>query len=134
MNRRHLLLSQVPHIIDFDIDCNWLNCFGHRLFDSSWEILFTVWVKSLPRQDIAFPECLLCRTDGVEEMIRRNPTDALRLRLAEEGLPTTFLGDEYVHSLLLRVANVNLAELMDAMKMISVASSEEYSVPIVLLD
>ena len=121
MNRRDLLLDKERHAIDFAIESEWLHCYGYRLFDLSWEIDFSVWIVSWPKQDC-------------ELTPRRNPTEALRLRLEEEGLVTEFYGDEFVQSLVVRVPTVDLASLMDAMKAIAVGSPDEYSTPIVLLD
>jgi len=70
----------------------------------------------------------------MEEITRRNPTEALRLRLAEEGIVTTFLGDEFVQSLIGRVPTVNISHLMLSMKRIAAADAEQFSTPIVLLD
>ena len=121
MNRRQLLLSQEPHIIQFAIEANWLHCFGYRHFDLTWELTFTVWVTTSPQQDC-------------ELTTRRNPRGSLRVRLEDEGFPTDFFGDDFVQSLVGHVETVNLADLMETMQMISVARVEHYSLPIVLLD
>ena len=120
MNRRQLLLCRETHFIDFAMEADWLHCFGYRLFDLTWELTFTIWITTWPKQ-------------GMEETSRRNPTESLRLRLHEQaGLRTTFYGDEFVQSLIGRVPTGDLADLMNAMKQIAVASPEEYSTPIVL--
>ena len=121
MDRRQLLLGQWTHTINFSIEADWLHCFGLRLFDLTWQLNFSVWVTTWPKE-------------GIEQNTRRNPTEALRLRLADEGFLTTFFGDEFAQSLVERVPTVNLADLMEAMKMIAADSFDEYSVPIVLLD
>jgi len=121
MNRRQLLLSQQPHLIDFAIECDWLHGFGYRLFDLTWQLVFSVWITTWPKP------CM-------EELTRRNPTESLRLRLAEEGIQTTFYGDEFVQSLIGRVGTVNMSELMRSMKRVAAADAEQFSTPIVLLD
>ena len=78
MNRRDLLLGQSTHAIDFSIECEWLHCSGFRLFDLSWQLLFSVWIVTWPKENY-------------ELKTRRNPTDRLRLRLAEEGTPHRLL-------------------------------------------
>lgn len=121
MNRRDLLLDKERHAIDFVIESEWLHCSGLRLFDLSWQLAFSVWITTWPNLDC-------------ELTTRRNPTEALRLRLAEEGLLTEFYGDEFVQSLIGQLPTVNLADLMGVMKAIAVGSPDEYSTPIVLLD
>jgi hypothetical protein len=121
MNRRDLSLSQETHAIDFAVECEWLHCYGYRLFDLTWQLVFSVWVTTWPSQ-------------GCELTTRRNPTDALRLRLDGAGLHTTFYGDEFVQSLVGRVPTVDLSKLMGIMKLVAVGTPDEYSTPIVLLD
>ena len=99
MNRRQLLLGQGTHAIDFSIECGWLHCYGYRRFDLTWQLDFSVWITTWP-----WPK-------GMEVTTRRNPTEALRLRLNEAGLLTAFFGDEFVQSLVERVPTVNLADL-----------------------
>ena len=120
MNRRQLLLSGSPCILDFTIEAEWLHCFGYRQFDLTWEIIFTVWIRTKWR--------------AIERITRRNPTETLRQRLEEAGFPTFFYGDDSVKSLVMRVATVDLTGLMDAVFMIAAEGPERYSVPIVLLD
>ena len=121
MNRRDLLLDKERRAIDFALESEWLKCSGFRQFDLSWQLAFSVWVVLWPKQ-------------GCELTTRRNPTDALRLRLADEGILTQFYGDEFVQSLIGRVPTVDLAALMRTMKAIAVGTPDEYSTPIVLLD
>jgi hypothetical protein len=121
MDRRDLSLSQETHPIDFFIESAWLHCTGFRQFDLSWELAFSIWVTTWPNE-------------GCELTTRRNPTDALRLRLEEAGFLTTFYGDQFVQSLCGRVPTVDLAHLMGTMKMIAVGSPDQFSTPIVLLD
>jgi hypothetical protein len=116
-----LLLSGKKTTLNFTIEANWLDCFGYRLFDLSWEVFFTIWITTWPKP-------------YMEETTRRNPNEALRQRLAEDGINTRFFGDEFVQSLLMHVPTVNLLDLMRSMKAITVAAAEEYSTPIVLLD
>lgn len=120
-NRRQLLLGQLTHIIDFSIETEWLHCTGFRLFGLHWELQFSVWIKTWPR-------------DGMEVDTRRNPTDRLRQRLAEAGITTTFYGDEFVTSLHAVLPTVSLPDLLDTMKMISTADPLTCSEPIILLD
>jgi hypothetical protein len=120
-NRRQLLLCRETHIIDFAIECGWLHGFGYRLFDLSWQLHFSVWITTWPKP-------------FMEEATRRNPTESLRLRLAEEEIFTTFYGDEFVQSLIGPAPTVNLASLMNSMKRIAVADPEQFSTPIVFLD
>lgn len=121
MNRRQLLLGQGTHAIDFAIECGWLHCYGYRLFDLTWQLDFSVWITTWPKE-------------GCELTTRRNPTEALRLRLLSAGFNTTLYGDEFVQSLVERVPTVDIADLMRSMKMIAAGDVEQYSVPIVLLD
>ena len=118
MNRRDSLLSQEPLIIDFAIECGWLHCYGHRLFDLTWELDFSVWVM----------------TNGEEELTRRNPRRTLQVRLRDEGILTDFVGDEFVQSLVGHVETVDLASMLDTMALIAIANPKYYSEPIVLLD
>ena len=71
---------------------------------------------------------------AIEERTRTNPTEALRQRPSEAGFKTTFYGDCFVQSLVMRVATVNLDDLWTAMKGIAAENFERYSTPIVLLD
>ncbi len=121
MNRRQLVLCRETHVIDFAIECGWLHGYGYRLFDLSWQLHFSVWITTWPKP------CM-------EETTRRNPTEALRLRLANEGIVTTLDGNEFVQALIGRVPTVNLADLMRSMKRIAAADPEQFSTPIVLLD
>lgn len=121
MDRRHLLLSGKKTILAFTIEANWLHCFGYRQFDLTWEVFFTVWITTWPQQDC-------------ELTTRRNPTEALRQRLLAAGFNTTFYGDDFVQSLVMRVATVDFGTLIDAVNGIAAESFERYSVPIELLD
>ena len=121
MNRRQLLLSQGTHAIDFSIEADWLHCYGYRLFDLTWQLDFSVWVTTWPKENY-------------EVTTRRSPTEALRLRLLATGFNTTLYGDEFVQSLVECVPTIDLANLMRSMKMIAVGDAEQFSVPIVLLD
>ena len=133
MNRRQLLLDKERHAIDFAVESEWLHCSGFRLFDLSWQLVFSVWIVSC-----CSPNNGCARTtwpkQGCELTTRRNPTEALRLRLEEAGIVTHFYGDEFVQSLIGRVPAVDLADLMRTMKAIAVGTPDEYSTPIVLLD
>ncbi len=121
MTRRDLLFCNGTHLIDFSIECGWLHVYGYRLFDLTWELHFTVWNTTWPKP------CM-------ETTTRRNPRGTLRLRLANEGIFTDFFGDEFVQSLVAHVATVDLADLMDKMRMIALENPKYYSEPIVLLD
>ena len=67
----------------------------------------------------------LCQLAGRLAPVRENNTAVAA---------TAFYGDEFVQSLIGRVPTVDLADLMGVMKALAVASPDEYSTPIVLLD
>ncbi len=121
MDRRDLLLNKQSHIIDFAIEAEWLHCYGYRLFDLTWQLDFSVWVTTWPKE-------------GCELTTRRNPRGSLKVRLRDEGILTDFFGDEFVQSLVGHVETVDLAALMDTMALIALENPKYYSEPIVLLD
>ena len=128
MNRRQLLLSQSCHVIEFSIECDWLECSSLRLFDLSWEVVFDVWITTWAKLDGE-------RTSRISPAkVRQNPTEALRRRLEDAGFITYFDGDdESIQSLKMHVPVVNrayLADLMQSMKEIAVADPDLFSVPI----
>jgi len=74
MDRRQLLLSQQPHLIDFAIEVDWLHVYGYRLFDLTWQLVFSVWITTWPKP------CM-------EEMTRRVAVYSTRMgQRPENGL------------------------------------------------
>jgi hypothetical protein len=116
--RNRLLIGQ-SRIVDFMLECGWLVCNGELQADESWELAFTVWIIERPRL-------------GMERETRHNPTDALRLRLAEEGINTRFGSVFFVRWLVGCVPTINLTDLMSLMKRIVVASPEPFCEPIIV--
>jgi hypothetical protein len=105
-------------IVDFLIECGWLACNGDRLPDNSWELMFNVFLTTTPML-------------GMEMTERHNPTEALRQRLAEEGIITQFDADHCVKWLVAHVPTVSLDDLMNRMKRVVVVGPAQFCEPIV---
>lgn len=75
----------------FVVESGCLSCIGQRQPDGCWDLEFTVW--------------RITRIVPVMETVERmNPTEALRQRLLESGIPTDFAGHEIFRSLVGRVS------------------------------
>ncbi len=131
MNRRQLLLDKERHAIDF----------SHRMRVAALQRLSPV-RSVMGTCLLRLGRVVFLRTTvvpaqrGRSRVANSQPAETqrmlLRLRLADEGILTTFYGDEFVQSLIGRVPTVDLADLMRTMKAIAVGSPDEYSTPIVL--